>query len=225
MKKHKIVFYIATLQTESKQLSDSVIEQVKMGSAESVPSTVTVVTKTLKQKDTTLIWAAWKGFDEVVDLTIEGGADVDAVDEKGETALCWAVRNQHSTVAGKLVKAGANVNVKDASGNPVLIVATDNKDHTIVKMLLDSGAHVDACDKTGQTALRKAVERWDQICMDLLLDAGADPSLKDNGGTSVLDWVERNWCYRGAPSVRAKLRARVSTPGATVANADRMQDE
>lgn len=47
---------------------------------------------------TPLIWAAYRGFADVVGVLLEAGADKDAEDPRGMTALEWAKRKGHEAV-------------------------------------------------------------------------------------------------------------------------------
>jgi hypothetical protein len=68
-----------------------------------------------KEKNNKLIWAAFAGSKDIVELLLKSGADVNAKGEDtyGSTALMWASKKGYKDIVEMLLKAGADVNVKD----------------------------------------------------------------------------------------------------------------
>ena len=62
---------------------------------------------------TPLLWAAYKGHDEVVDLLLTLKADLELYDDSLRGPLHWAVAKDHAFVAAKLMKAGARADLRD----------------------------------------------------------------------------------------------------------------
>ena len=96
------------------------------------------------------------GFTAGVKLLLARGADIDAIDAKGNTALIHAATDgaRLSTVK-LLLKAGADTNVANENGDTALHAAADFEDgvpHT-TKILLENGANVRAVNKKGETPL------------------------------------------------------------------------
>ena len=60
---------------------------------------------------------------EAVNLLVELGADVNAVNKAGQTALHGAANQGFSTVVQFLVEKGANLNTKDRGGYTPLAIA------------------------------------------------------------------------------------------------------
>jgi ankyrin repeat protein len=60
--------------------------------------------------------AAWNGQESVVELLLDLGANIDAVDDHGMTALIRAARCGHGKVVQLLRNRGANCEVKDKKG-------------------------------------------------------------------------------------------------------------
>lgn len=124
---------------------------------------------TLRQKDqTTLLMIAagrgWRGgFDtardsgteaeaiEAIELCLEIGLELDAVNEEGESPLHSALRRGDSVVAF-LIQRGANVNLKDKRGRTPLDLAMSFRDRaegtlnhpTVVDMLRKAGGEASA---------------------------------------------------------------------------------
>ena len=99
---------------------------------------------------TPLIFAAWKGMDDMVEVLIRAGADANHPTKLG-TPLLVASRggeaggmkyvSYHRSVE-MLLKAGSNVNSADSNGRTPLIACSKCCISTWTKLLLDSGADV-----------------------------------------------------------------------------------
>ncbi|KAK1156958.1 ankyrin repeat domain-containing protein 34B, partial [Acipenser oxyrinchus oxyrinchus] len=111
-----------------------------------------------------LIKAAWQGKLRLVRLLVEGGAQVNERNEKGETALMVACRARQ----GEQQPGGSSR-------------------EKLVKYLLEQGADPQVQDKAGRSALMHGcLEKAGPEVAALLLGAGADPGLEDYGGASAL---------------------------------------
>ncbi|XP_062407647.1 ankyrin repeat domain-containing protein 34B [Sardina pilchardus] len=110
-----------------------------------------------------LITAAQQGKLRLVRLLLEGGAQVNESNQRGETPLlaaCKAMRGEQD---------GSSVMLK------------------LVRFLLKHGAEPNVQDKTGRTALMYAcMERAGAEVASTLIAAGADPSMEDYSGASAL---------------------------------------
>ena len=72
---------------------------------------------------TALMYAAWKGHKDVVEILLVAGAKIDAADNNGNTALMLAAREGHKDVVEMLLSAGANVAVVNKYGETALLLA------------------------------------------------------------------------------------------------------
>jgi hypothetical protein len=63
--------------------------------------------KTPKHGQTPPSWAAEKGREEVVELLLEKGADMESEDASGQTPLWWAAKYGHEAVVRLLLEKGA----------------------------------------------------------------------------------------------------------------------
>ncbi|XP_061098766.1 ankyrin repeat domain-containing protein 34B [Conger conger] len=111
---------------------------------------------------TPLITAAQLGKLRLVRLLVEGGAQVNERNQRGETPLLAACR---------ALRGGAN-------GASTL---------RLLRFLLENKADPNAQDKAGRTALMYAcMEKAGPAVAGALIGAGADPSMEDYGGASAL---------------------------------------
>jgi hypothetical protein len=102
----------------------------------------------------TLVWAAERGYVQVVKVALDRGAHANARDAEGKTALHHSCGYQiepmtfelHSrdgdsvAVARILIEHGADINAKDNGGKTPLAIAQDAKKAAIVKYLISAGA-------------------------------------------------------------------------------------
>ncbi|KAJ8371576.1 hypothetical protein AAFF_G00307240 [Aldrovandia affinis] len=112
---------------------------------------------------TPLITAAQLGKLRLARLLVEGGAQVNERNQKGETPLlaaCKALRGHQGSAGGAL---------------------------RLLQYLLENGADPNAQDKAGRTALMYAcMEKAGPAVAAALIGAGADPSMEDYAGASAL---------------------------------------
>jgi uncharacterized protein len=119
----------------------------------------------------------------IVQELIAAGADVNAVDERGNPALIVAVRDAGNAVVVRgLLTAGARVNAKDENGDTALIAAVQeylpagdeiiksalHRDLDVIRALLAAGADVRVRGKDGQSALALAERSGNADLIELL---------------------------------------------------------
>jgi ankyrin repeat protein len=137
-----------------------------------------------------LISAATRGDLEMVNALLQGGADVNQVDEKRFTALLRALQNNHEEISNILVaRPELDVNAQGEGGANALISFVARQREPAVQDLLDRGANVNLPDSDGDTALNIAVQRGNVRIVELLLSKGADPNIKNKLGGTPLMWA------------------------------------
>ena len=171
---------------------------------------------TLKENKTLIIAAQNGHIEEIVQLLLEKGADVNAKDNDGRTALMFAAEKGHTEIVQILLKKGADVNAEDEYGGTALMIAAENGHTEIIKLLLEKGADVNAKDWYGKTALMYAAYYGHTETVQLLLEKGAkyDPLYKTNDDFTYLMAFARggfiNYCQellnKGA-DVNAKIES------------------
>ena len=114
-----------------------------------------------KTEKTAIVYAAGRGFPDIVGLLLDRGVDINARYGNDLTVLMWA--------AGYSDEAGTQDMEK------------------VIKLLLDRGARIDDQDNRGRTPLMIAAELNHTVAVDLLLARGADKSLRDKQGKSAAD--------------------------------------
>ncbi|WP_297730520.1 ankyrin repeat domain-containing protein [uncultured Maricaulis sp.] len=153
--------------------------------------------------------AARVGHEAGLDVLIEAGAEIDAVDAIGFTALFEAAREGHGAAVGRLLRAGADPD-HVAGENGMALTATHVAaiaGHVdIIAALAAAGANPDVQDVAGATPLYWAAFEGQREAVLALLDAGADSDIRPDGTpdfhavAEMLDW----------PDVAARLGPRAA---------------
>ncbi|MEY7972206.1 ankyrin repeat domain-containing protein [Saccharomonospora xinjiangensis] len=170
------------------------------------------------ERDGALSDACRRGDVAAIEAALAGGADVNALDERGMTALHVAVAYRHVDAVSALLTAGADPRLQAEYGNAVHFAALeadlvrpsadgieDGAHRDILRALVAAGAPVDATNLVGATLLDLAVRTlpYPEEKIRFLLDHGArSASLRDASVHALL----RNLPF-GTP---ADLRTRVN---------------
>jgi ankyrin repeat protein len=137
--------------------------------------------------NTALMMAALSGFEEVAELLIERGANIEARDELGRTALTFAILGRNKKAVELLIKKGADTQIQIASGITALMQAATMGNAEITAILLnENNANINAKDNNGVTALLYAAEMGHEEIVELLIERGADIEARDRLGKTAL---------------------------------------
>ncbi|MDQ0925073.1 ankyrin repeat protein [Pseudarthrobacter sp. W1I19] len=112
-------------------------------------------------QDSAFLYAGAEGFNEVLRLTLDAGADVASTNRYGGTALIPASEHGHVETVRILIAAGVPVNHVNNLGwtamqEAILLNNGGPRQQEVVRMLLDAGADPDIRDREGRTALQNA---------------------------------------------------------------------
>jgi len=151
-----------------------------------------------------LMWAVAQQHPKVVEVLLEGGADIRArsrtypqvvetgnrggsgdvstVLRGGSTPLLFAARVGDVESARLLIAAGADVNDALPDGVSALMVAAHSGHSALGSLLLEKGANPNAAE-AGYTALHAAIDRSDVSLVQALLGRGANPDIRLAKGT------------------------------------------
>ena len=99
---------------------------------------------------------------------LDGGAQIDAQDDRGATALMKASGYGFEEVIKLLVDRHADVNLKDNSGRTALMHAAAGKFVDAIPHLLANHADLYARDGEGHTALEIARRSKNQVAVEML---------------------------------------------------------
>ncbi|XP_051488772.1 ankyrin repeat, SAM and basic leucine zipper domain-containing protein 1 [Apus apus] len=90
---------------------------------------------TCRKQMTPLIYAARKGYPQVVALLVAHGSHINAQDENGYSALIWAAQKGHKNVVFKLLELGADKNLQTKDKKTAAELAKINKNSEIYSLL------------------------------------------------------------------------------------------
>jgi len=99
-----------------------------------------------------------KGFDEIADVLILSGIDVNLPDEKGQTALHYCAFYNKPELANQIMSNGGRLEVEDSFGNQPLWTAVFNdygrgERFEMVKLFISNGAKKDHKNKVKRSPL------------------------------------------------------------------------
>jgi ankyrin repeat protein len=145
-------------------------------------------------------WEGWcplfeivyRGYDEVVNLLIENGVNVnrklgeDNEDfVKGATALIIAAQQGHTECVRLLCDKVDNIDHTDRKGWSALMHASYEGHEEVVKVLISRGADINKVDLEGKSSLWLATAYHHDV-VKVLLEHNADYNITDNTGCSPL---------------------------------------
>ncbi len=142
-----------------------------------------------------LLENAGKGLDEIVDLLIKAGADVNTTDDEGQSPLYQAAAAGNDLCIKHLLTApGIDINKQTDYGWTPLNGAAEKGHPECVRALLDApGIDVNLANVNGWTPLYWAASEGHTECVKLLLTApGIDIHKPDNQGRTPLNTAKND---------------------------------
>ncbi|NXF40448.1 ASZ1 protein, partial [Nyctibius bracteatus] len=95
-----------------------------------------------RRQMTPLMYAARKGYPQVVALLVAYGSHINAQDENGYSALIWAAKHGHKSVIFKLLELGADKNLQTKDEKTAAELAKINKHSEIYSLLSLAANHL-----------------------------------------------------------------------------------
>jgi ankyrin repeat protein len=137
---------------------------------------------------TALYGACELGWDKIVDILLECGADPNLGGGEDDYPILAAARDGGSKIINKLILAHADVNVASGDdGSTALILYAENfSELEPLERLIDAGAAIDATNNNGDTALIAAASMYDAEFVNFLLAKGADIMHRNNDGYNAM---------------------------------------
>ncbi|NXN48346.1 ASZ1 protein, partial [Rhinoptilus africanus] len=97
---------------------------------------------TCRRQMTPLMYAARKGYPQVVALLVAHGSHINAQDENGYSALIWATEQGHKNVIFKLLELGADKNLQTKDKKTAAELAKINKSLEVYSLLSMAANHL-----------------------------------------------------------------------------------
>jgi len=124
---------------------------------------------------TPLMLATEYGKENIVELLIKHGAQIDSTDRNGNTALINATKYPNGiAIVNRLLRIGANVNASNCDGVTPLMVGVKSGSEEMVRTILDNRPNLEARANDGDTALLIAAREGFKPIVLLLLEDGAE---------------------------------------------------
>lgn len=146
----------------------------------------------------------------LVELLIEKGADIHAIDKRGLGVIHHAAKDALSAeIIQHLVKVKVDVNQNGPRREtPLMSAAAFNLRNAakIIKALADSGADINATRAGGTTALMLAAESNGPEAVQALIDEGANIHAVDSNGKTAMDRARENENTRALAPLVIALR-------------------
>ncbi len=131
------------------------------------------------------------GIIDIVDIILDAGAQVNAVDDLSETALMSAAEKGHTEIAQALIDNGADVNARNTLGDTALMLAVFGNIET-VKTLWNADADIHITNNYGETALKFAIMWGNTETVQTILDANAEINRANNLDTALIFAASNN---------------------------------
>ena len=134
---------------------------------------------------------------ETLQIIIEYGANVNAIDKNSRTALMLACQKGNVEAINVLLNAGADINIRNANGSACILFAVVGGCHKeTLQAIIDHGADINATNEDSRTALMIACVRGDVEAIHVLLNAGADSTITDTNGFTWIHYAVAGGCSK-----------------------------
>jgi len=137
-----------------------------------------------KAGDTALHFAVELDEREIGELLITRGADIFAVNAKGESPLYLALKNPNSIKQWML--NSSTYDARDGLGNGIMHYAALWQMDSIIPLLVQQGISLEMKNATGETPLFSAIKNNAPSTVRALLSAGANIQARDRLGNTAL---------------------------------------
>jgi len=135
-----------------------------------------------KKQSTALMFAAERGFLDILKTLAAAGANVNHQNRYGFTALHAAVSNNHPEIAKFLLEHGAEVDAVDQQGQTALYFAAERGHLELARMLVAKGADVNRKAKKNWPPLYAATTSNSLEVAKFLIENGAQVNIKTETG-------------------------------------------
>ncbi|KAK7293785.1 hypothetical protein RJT34_16659 [Clitoria ternatea] len=134
-----------------------------------------------------LLFAASRDDDLLLNKLLKKGSDPNEVDKHGKTAMHIAASKGSNHCVALLLEHGANPNMQDSDGNVPLWEAMKGAHKSIVKLLIDNGANISSAN-VGHFAC-VAVEKNNLELLKDIAQCGGDITRSTSSGTTALHYA------------------------------------
>ena len=134
---------------------------------------------------------------EVLQTTIDQGADVNITNKRNVTSLMVASKMGNVDATNVLLSAGADRTIKDVDGDTWIHYAVHGDcSKEVLQSIIDQGADVNITNKRNVTSLMVASNKGNVDAIKVLLSAGADRTIKDVDGNTWIHYAVHGDCRK-----------------------------
>ncbi|VUC28295.1 unnamed protein product [Clonostachys rosea] len=131
-----------------------------------------------------LYYTSEYGYDSIVRLLVEKGANVTSQYEEQRSPLLYAILGNHVRIALELIACGASPHSSDNKGKSPLSHVSEREQYDLAELLVDNGAEIDNKDHFHKTSLAYAARELEVETIRVLLKHGA--GIEAVGGESAM---------------------------------------
>lgn len=161
------------------------------------------------EKSHVLDWALLSGHEDVAEVLLHAGADIDRCDSRGNTPLLRAASRGHAGAVCFLLGHGAAVNVRNREGDSALMRACKASRTEVALLLLQHGANAAMANARGRTAAIMARAAGNKRLYEALCGKGTYvPPCQDTRNWLRCSYFRhgaypRPWHYASGDDIRA----------------------
>ncbi|PWY68003.1 ankyrin [Aspergillus sclerotioniger CBS 115572] len=123
-------------------------------------------------------WSAGAAYEDILDLLLEYGADLETTSQIDGTALTLAAACGHEPIVQALLARGASLSPSSSHASPIL-GALSGGHVDVMRLLLDRGARVGSVTQSKLNPVADAVYKGNDTLVRLLLSAVRESELED----------------------------------------------
>ena len=131
-------------------------------------------------KNSPLLTAAQWGFENIINLLLEKGADTSIEDELEDTAILRAADEDNTIVVQMMLKHSVDFRGIDKLGRSILHGVCANGHGDIARSFVNAGYDINVQGDYGETPLHDAGREGYCTLTETLLELGTDPLIRDN---------------------------------------------
>ncbi|MGB7209516.1 MAG: ankyrin repeat domain-containing protein [Pyrinomonadaceae bacterium] len=144
---------------------------------------------------TALMFATWKGHDEISRALANAGANVNISGDNGSSPLMYAAARGNVPMVNFLLARGANPNFRRSDGKTAVMFAALNGRLEVVRKLIavtDRTLLNSMRFRGGDSLVHYAVKKGNPALLNAILSTNIDLEIRDSTGQTALMYASRN---------------------------------